>query len=54
MGIPRIEIADKEAKVALKDDILATKNTLHKIRLTGSKQKTRKLEKLDGKIAKTI
>jgi hypothetical protein len=31
MGIPGNEIADEEAKAALEDDLLATKNTHHKI-----------------------
>jgi ribonuclease HI len=45
MRKPGNEIADKEAKIALEYDLLATKNTHHKIRLTGSTQKTRKQEK---------
>jgi ribonuclease HI len=57
MRIPVNEIVDKEAKAALAGDILSTKKYPPQDLINWIKtedKKTRKKEKQDGKIAKTI
>jgi hypothetical protein len=54
LGIPGNEIVDEEAKVALKDILLATKKYPPQDLINRIKQKTRKQKKPDGKIAKTL